>query len=136
MCLQNCVTPADNLSGVSEALIVAEANTMMKKVVARVRSQGKKQLTKAGMFNWREFNPAMLGEKNKLAVELTTYRDNLDDLLLKRGMYVVIKGARIQGVYREHRSAMKVAFRFAPEPVLVKKIVEEEPVREIGHVVP
>jgi hypothetical protein len=31
---------------------------------------------------------------------------------------------------------MKVALRFALEPVLVKKIVEVEPVREIGHVVP
>jgi hypothetical protein len=31
---------------------------------------------------------------------------------------------------------MKMALRFAPGPVLVKKIVEEEPVREIGHFVP
>jgi hypothetical protein len=31
---------------------------------------------------------------------------------------------------------MKAAFRFAPGPVLVKQIVEAEPAREIGHVVP
>jgi hypothetical protein len=119
-----------------EAVIVAEATSLMKKVVERLTSSGKKKVASACMFNWREFNPAMLGGNDRLAVELTTYRDNLDDLLLKRGMYVVIKGPRIQGVYREHRSAMKVALRFAPEPVLVKKIVEEEPVREIGHVLP
>ena len=38
--------------------------------------------------------------------------------------------------YRTSHSAMTVAFRFAPGPILVKKIVEDEPAREIGHVVP
>ncbi len=71
-----------------------------------------------------------------LAAELTAYRDNLDALLKERGKYVVIKGTEIIGVYRTQQSAMKAAFRFAPGPILVKKIVEEEPVREIGHVVP
>ncbi len=68
--------------------------------------------------------------------ELTSYRDNLDQLLEDRGKYVVIKGPEIVGVFRTQSSAMKAAFRFAPGPVLVKKIVEEEPVREIGHIVP
>jgi hypothetical protein len=136
MWLQSGATPVDNLTGALEAVIVAEAKSVMKKVVERVRSSRKNQVASAGMFNRREFNPAMLGGNDRLAVELTTYRDNLDVLLRKRGMYVVIEGPRIQGVYRDHRSAMKVAFRFAPRPVLVKKIVEEEPVREIGHVVP
>jgi hypothetical protein len=67
---------------------------------------------------------------------LTSYRDNLETLLQDRGKYVVIKGPRIVGVYRTQGAAMKAAFRFAPGPVLVKKIVEDEPVREIGHVVP
>jgi hypothetical protein len=31
---------------------------------------------------------------------------------------------------------MKAAFRFAPGPVLVKKIVETELALEVGHVVP
>ena len=56
-------------------------------------------------------------------------------LLQDRGKYVVIKGPEIIGVFQTQSSAMKAAFRFAPGPVLVKKIVEEEPVREIGHIV-
>ena len=115
-------------------LISPEAETVTKKVVERVRFRRKRHATTHGTFNWREFKPAMLGGRNDLAVELTTYRDNLDVLLRNRGKYVVIKGSRIEGVYREHQAAMKVAFRFAPGPVLVKRIVEEEPVREIGHV--
>src|SRR4051812_33869573 len=88
------------------------------------------------IFNWREFDPAMLDGKDDLVAELTAYRDNLDTLLKDRGSYVVIKGSEIIGVYRAHQSAMNAAFRFAPGPVLVKRIVEHEPVREIGHVVP
>jgi hypothetical protein len=90
----------------------------------------------ARTFNWRDFDPAMLNGKDDLAVELTAYRDNLDTLLKDRGKYVVIKGSDIIGIYRAHKAAMETAFHFAPEPVLVKKIVEEEPAREIGHVVP
>jgi len=67
---------------------------------------------------------------------LTAYRDNLDALLKERGKYVVIKGAEIMGIYRTHQSAMKAAFRFAPGPILVKNIVEEEPVCQVGDVVP
>jgi hypothetical protein len=48
----------------------------------------------------------------------------------------VIKGPEIVGVYRTQNSAMKAALHFAPRPVLVKRIVEEEPVREVGHIVP
>jgi hypothetical protein len=78
----------------------------------------------------------MLNGKDDLVAELITYRDNLDTLLKDRGKYVVIKGSEIIGVYRTHKSAMTAAFRFAPRPVLVKKIVETEPAREIGHIVP
>ena len=87
------------------------------------------------VFNWRDFDPATLNEKNDFVAELTSYRDNLDTLLKNRGKFVVIKGLEIVGVYRTQTSAMKVALRFAPRPVLVKKIVEEEPIREIGQVV-
>ena len=105
---------------------------MVKKTVQQISVQ------EAGhaVFNWRDFDPATLNGKNDLVDELTPYRDNLETLLRDRGKYVVIKGHEIIGVYRTQSSAMKVAFRFAPGPVLVKQIVEEEPVREIGHVVP
>ena len=88
------------------------------------------------VFSWRDFDPAALNGKNDFVAELTSYRDNLETLLQDRGKYVVIKGNEIVGVYRTQSSAMKAALRFAPGPVLVEKIVEEEPVREIGHVVP
>jgi hypothetical protein len=88
------------------------------------------------VFNWRDFDPATLNGKNDFVEELTSYRDNLETLLRDRGKFVVIKGNETIGVYRTQSSAMKVALRFAPGPVLVKKIVEEEPVREIGHFVP
>ncbi|MFI5456493.1 MAG: hypothetical protein ACHRXM_13670 [Isosphaerales bacterium] len=105
---------------------------MVKKPMERVSVNKAEQL----VFNWREFDPAMLNGKEDLLAELTSYRDNLDTLLRDRGKYVVIKGSEIIGVYRAHSSAMKVALRFAPGPVLVKKIVEKEPAREIGHIVP
>jgi hypothetical protein len=88
------------------------------------------------VFNWRDFDPATMNGKSELIIELTSYRDNLNTLLRDRGKYVVIKGPEIVGVYRTQDSAMKVALRFAPGPVLVKKIVEEEPVREVGHILP
>jgi hypothetical protein len=109
---------------------------MTRKPTERVGSNKAGHAAGVRIFDWREFDPAMLNGENDLVVELTAYRDNLDTLLKDRGKYVVIKGSEIIGVYRARQSAMKAAFRFAPGPVLVKEIVEQEPVREIGHVVP
>ena len=109
---------------------------MIKKPIKTVSAHEVGHTANARSFNWREFDPAMLNGKDDLATELTAYRDNLDTLLKDRGKYVVIKGSEVIGVYRTHKAAMEAAFRFAPGPVLVKKIVEEEPAREIGHVVP
>ncbi len=61
--------------------------------------------------------------------------DQLDRLLRDSGKYVVIKGREIIGIYGEFETAVDAAFRFAPEPVLVKRIVEKEPIRQVGHVV-
>jgi hypothetical protein len=88
------------------------------------------------VFNWRDYDPATENGKNEFVVELTSYRDNLDALLRDRGKFVVIKGPEIVGVYRTQNSAMKAALHFAPRPVLVKRIVEEQPVREVGQIVP
>jgi hypothetical protein len=116
-------------------VINPEATTMIKKPI---KTLGAHEVGHAAArtFNWRDFDPAMLNGKEDLAAELTAYRDNLDTLLKDRGKYVVIKGPEIIGIYRAHKAAMEAAFHFAPEPVLVKKIVEEEPALEIGHVVP
>ena len=56
--------------------------------------------------------------------ELTTYRDHLDSLLGDAGKYVVIRGREIIGIYDDFNTAVESTSRFAPEPVLVKQIVE------------
>ena len=85
-------------------------------------------------FDWRDFQPEMLQGQSTFAVELTTYRDHLDSLLANSGKYVVIKGREIIGIHNDLDEAVEAAFQFGPEPVLVKQIVEKEPVREVGHV--
>ena len=89
------------------------------------------------VFDWRTFEPGMLrgGADAPLATELVTYRDHLDELLRHEGQYVVIKGQVIAGFYRDRRAATVAAIAaFGPGPVLVKRVVEREPVRRIGHV--
>jgi hypothetical protein len=89
-------------------------------------------------FDWRTFDPAMLegGAEAPLATELVTYRDRLDELLQHEGQYVVIKGTVVAGFFRDRRSAVAAAIAaYGPGPVLIKKIVEREPVRRIGHAI-
>jgi hypothetical protein len=84
-------------------------------------------------FDWRDFRPEMLPGEGRFAIELTTYRDHLDALLLEAGRYVVIKGRHIIGIYDDLETAAEESFRFAPEPVLVKPIIATEPLRQVGH---
>ena len=87
-------------------------------------------------FDWRSFEPSMLegGAKAPLATEMVTYRDRLDELLQHEGEYVVIKGREIAGFFRDRRSAVEAAIEaYGPGPYLVKKVVEKEPVLQIGH---
>ncbi|MGC8638387.1 MAG: hypothetical protein ACP5XB_00750 [Isosphaeraceae bacterium] len=97
-----------------------------------------KQL-KAGIINWRDFDPSWLpgGDQAPLVSELLTYRDRLDELLLHEGQFVVIKGKSVLGYYRDRATALAAAFKkYGAGPVLVKQIVEVEPVRRAGSVVP
>jgi hypothetical protein len=84
-------------------------------------------------FDWRDFRPEMLPGDGRFAVELTTYRDHLDSLLAESGRYVAIKGREIIGIYDDLEAAVEESSRFAPEPVLVKQIVEKEPIRQVGY---
>lgn len=87
-------------------------------------------------FDWRTFEPSMLegGAKAPLATELITYRDRLDELLQHEGEFVVIKGREIAGFFRNRRSAVEAAIAaYGPILCLVKKVVEKEPIRQIGH---
>src|SRR4051794_8947225 len=78
---------------------------------------------KSCRFSWRDFDPATLaGSARDLAVELTTYRDRLDEILVHEGEYVVIKGDRIVGYHRDRDEALRAAIgEFGSEPVLVKR---------------
>ena len=90
------------------------------------------------VIDWRNFEPWWLpgGEQAPLATELVTYRDQLDELLRHKGWFVVIKGHLILGYYRSRRAALAAAFKqYGAVPVLVKQIVETEPVRRLGNVV-
>lgn len=92
--------------------------------------------SEAGSIDWRDFDPSSLpgGAENPLAAELVTYRDRLDELLQHKGRFVVIKGNSIQGFYRDRRAALAAAHaEYGTVPVLIKQIVEMEPVRRLGN---
>lgn len=91
-----------------------------------------------GFIDWRDFEPSWLpgGEQAPLATELVTYRERLDELLVHEGQFVVIKGKSVLGYYRDRPSALAAAFKeYGAVPVLVKQIVEMEPIRRLGNVV-
>jgi hypothetical protein len=107
-----------------------------KPVVVAKASRGNR--AGADEIDWRTFDPSLLegGVNAPLATEFVTYRDGLDELLCHEGQYVVIKGREIAGYFEDRESAVSAAIaRFGRGPVLVKKIVEREPVRRIGHAV-
>ncbi len=89
-------------------------------------------------FNWRDFDPLMLkdGLRAPLATELVTYRDRLDEILLHVGQYVVIKEQDVAGFFGDRESAVAAAIaRYGPGPVLIKKVVEREPILRIEHAI-
>jgi hypothetical protein len=91
-----------------------------------------------GDIDWRDFDPSWLpgGEQAPLATELVTYRDHLDELLGHEGQFVDIKGKSVLGYYRDRQAALAAAFKeYGATPVLVKQVVEKEPVRRPGNVV-
>jgi hypothetical protein len=102
------------------------------------RSIKKRVPAKPDVIDWRSFDPSRLpgGEQAPLATELTTYRDHLDELLEHKGQFVVIKGKSILGYYRHRQAALAAAYqKYGAVPVLVKQVVEMEPVRRLGNVV-
>ncbi len=76
------------------------------------------------------------GSHARLVTELLTYRDRLDELLRHEGQYVLIKGRVVAGFFHDRKSAVAAAIaRYGPGPVLIKKVVEQEPVRRIGNAI-
>ncbi len=47
-----------------------------------------------------------------------------------------IKGQSVVGFFRDRKSSVAAAIaRFGPVPVLIKKVVEREPLRRVGNAV-
>jgi UDP-N-acetylmuramyl tripeptide synthase len=88
----------------------------------------------ARLFDWSKFDPAMVESDGRpsLVEELTTYRDRLPELIQHEGAYVVIKGKAYQ-ILPDREAALRYAMeQYGPEPVLVKKIVGQEPLNSLG----
>ena len=107
----------------------------MSKQAVKASNPPKREMTNS--HSWRDFDVSMLpqGEKSRFATELTTYRDQLDELLKHEGKFVVIQGTSIIGYYGTREKAIAGAFKKCGRAVvLVKQIVEIEPVVSLGGV--
>ncbi len=111
---------------------------MRKKPIERVNGEGgaKTPRSQARFRNWRTFDPSKVVGDLTLIEELTTYRDHLDELLKRKGDYVLIKGQRIIGIFADRQEAIEKAYDlFAEEPALVKQIVARERIHSLGGVI-
>ena len=101
---------------------------------ARSNGHGHTPRLRPPRINWRtrDLTTIDTGGDDSLIRELVTYQRNLDLLLERKGQYVLIKGEEISGYFADLDSALDAAAeRFAPAPVLIKKIVESEPIHPI-----
>ena len=92
----------------------------------------------ARFFDWNTFKPSMIetNDRPSFVEELTTYRDHLPELLERAGAYVVIKGQNFKILADREAALLYVEQNYkVDETVLVKKIVEKEPVLGLGGAV-
>ncbi len=84
-------------------------------------------------INWRTFDPSKVEGDQTLLDELITYKDHLEELLKRKGDYVLIKGRQVIGIFADRQEAIEKAVDlFGGEPVLVKQIVVKEPIHTLG----
>ena len=84
-------------------------------------------------INWRTFDPSKVEGDQTLLDELITYKDHLEELLERKGDYVLIKGRQVIGIFADRQEAIEKAVDlFEGEPVLVKQIVVREPIHYLG----
>jgi hypothetical protein len=108
---------------------------MPKKPIERVT--GKRETTKRRpqppSRDWRTYDPTKVEGDQTLLEELVTYKDHLDELLQRKGDYVLIKGRRIIGIFTDRQDAIEKAVAlFGTEPALIKRIVAREPILTLG----
>jgi hypothetical protein len=88
------------------------------------------------LWNWRTFGPSMVVEDWTLLEQLTTYRDHLDELLARKGDYVLIKERQVIGIFADRQEAIEKAYDlFGGQPALVKQIVARERIHALGGVI-
>jgi hypothetical protein len=88
------------------------------------------------LWNWRTFGPSMVVDDWTLLEELTTYRDHLDELLARKGDYVLIKERQVIGIFADRQEAIEKAYNlFGGQPAVVKQIVARERIHALGGVI-
>jgi hypothetical protein len=88
---------------------------------------------KPKFMDWRTFDPSSMNGDGLFVTELSTYKTHLDELLERKGQYVLIKGTEVIDFFTSLGDALEAsAERFGEEPALIKKIVEKEPFASAG----
>ncbi len=108
---------------------------MRKKPIERVNGKVRtpKRSPEPRFLNWRTFDPTKVEGDTSLLEELVTYKDHLEELLKRKGDYVLIKGRQIIGIFADRREAIEKAVDlFGGQPALIKKIVAKEPIHTLG----
>jgi hypothetical protein len=108
---------------------------MQKKSIERVngKERSPKRWPQPRFINWRTFDPTKVEGDTSLLEELVTYKDHLEELLERKGDYVLIKGRRVIGIFADRREAIEKAVDlFGGQPALVKQIVAKEPIHTLG----
>ena len=108
---------------------------MRKERAERVNGKGgaAKRRPRRRFTNWRTFDPSKVEGDKTLLEELITYKDHLEELLERKGDYVLIKGRQVIGIFADRQEAIEKAVDlFGGEPVLVKQIVVREPIHYLG----
>jgi hypothetical protein len=61
--------------------------------------------------DWRTYDPAKGEGDQTLLEDLITYKEHLDELLKRKGDYVVIKGRQFIGIFADRQDAIEKAKR-------------------------
>jgi hypothetical protein len=105
----------------------AERNPIERGPIKQARPRSKP------LLNWRTFDPSSINGDDSLAEELLTYKQHLDELLKRKGQYVLIKGSEVIDYFSTLDAALEAAAeRFGGAPALIKQVVEREPVYPAG----
>ncbi len=69
--------------------------------------------------------------------ELAIYNENLMDLLTNEGMYVVVHGETLEGLFDTYEDALQAGYeKFGVVPFLVKRISRVEPIQYFSRDLP